>query len=373
MRKSSVIMLKKLILLYATVAVPFLCITVYASSPVCMDMRFDEGTAGEGAAVVLSVPDSVRVSAMQFVLEYDEDRLEYRGSELCGVYSSMVHVINDAEPGEIRVAAAALDPVGPGGDALKIRFAAEDSDALLFEVRDAVFYDDGENEIRFDDFRYIFGPAAEDSGIPGSGVSGVREKKVEPVPAVFNDISGSWAEDYIERAHELGLAEGYGDGRFGPEDLLTRAQMAQLLWNSAGRPEPISEPGYTDLSDDWYRKSVAWVTEQGLFRGLGGGIFAPDENITREQVLQVLFNMSGGKNGAEALFTDIYDANFTDSGGISLWAKPAVYWAVFRNIVCGTDSESVGTELKPVYPADRAQVAVMLVKYRDSYKGNAAF
>lgn len=179
---------------------------------------------------------------------------------------------------------------------------------------------------------------------------------------VFTDVSGHWAESYIEEAAQRQLAKGY-NGLYRPDDSMTRAEMVTMLWRAMGEPKPTKAASFTDLTQDWYKDAVAWAEEQKVVNGIGNGKFGPDGNVTREQLAAILHRLAGGASGMEILFTASYDAFFKDSGKISDYAKSAVYWCYFNSVYCGEASVEVGTNLAPKADATRGQIAVMLCCY----------
>lgn len=189
------------------------------------------------------------------------------------------------------------------------------------------------------------------------------EEPEEPELPVFTDISGNWAEEYILKAAELKLVEGYGNGLYKPDEPMTRAEFVTILWRAMGEPEPEGTASFSDLTQDWYRKSVAWAEENSIINGFTDGTFRPRDHVTREQLVTILHRMAGTPVGMESLFTSVYDAQFTDSAKVQSYAKQAMYWAIYEEIYCGESSLTVGTELVPRGEATRAQIAVMIVRY----------
>lgn len=183
-------------------------------------------------------------------------------------------------------------------------------------------------------------------------------------PVEFTDVSGSWAEAYIKEAAELRLIEGYM-GLYRPNDTMTRAEFVTILWRAMGRPQPEGKASFTDLTQDWYKDAVAWAEENAVVNGIGEGKFGPNGDVTREQLVTILHRLAGTPMGMELMFTGIYDDQYTDSGSIGDWAKNALYWSIYKGIYCGVGSEDIGTALYPKSPADRAQIAVMIVRYLD--------
>ena len=205
----------------------------------------------------------------------------------------------------------------------------------------------------------------EDATLVVSGGSGQKEPEKEEADVVeFSDISGHWAADYIKQSAEIGLVEGY-EGKYRPNDTMTRAEFVTILWRSVGEPKPSGKAGFTDLTQDWYKDAVAWAEENNVVNGMGDGKFEPNGQVTREQLVTILHRLAGSPVGTEVMFTGIYDQQYSDSAQIGDWAKSALYWSVYKGIYCGENAEEIGSTLAPKKPANRAQIAVMMIRYLD--------
>lgn len=255
------------------------------------------------------------------------------------------------------------------GNMLKIRLQAKDT-AANGSYTVSLGYD-AENTINEDGGKV----ALKVSGGTVTVTGGTADKPQTPDGAVdstgggvgvvdFTDIAGSWAEDYIVEANARGLVYGY-DSVYRPDDTMTRAEFVTILYRASGSPKPSKAAGFTDLTRDWYRDPIAWAEENQVVNGVGNGKFDPDGPVTREQLVTILFRLSGGQSGMESTFTSAYDAAYTDAGQISAYAKPAVYWSIYHEILCGENSLTVPTALAPRAAATRAQIAVMIVRYLD--------
>ncbi|MBR3569864.1 MAG: S-layer homology domain-containing protein [Oscillibacter sp.] len=209
-------------------------------------------------------------------------------------------------------------------------------------------------------------PAGADDGasLPnGTGASPANQESADA--PTFSDIAGFWAEEYIRTAAARNIFQGYADGTFRPDNRLTRAQFMTALWNLAGRPEPPQESPFEDMPGqiENFRKAVAWAYAKGYVNGTSAATFSPGEPLTRQAAVKILFAYNGSMSGAEALLTAVYDAQYADSGKISAWAKPAMYWAVYQKILSGTSP----TTLNPGGTVTRAQIAAIMVRYTDRF------
>ena len=255
------------------------------------------------------------------------------------------------------------------GSMLKIRLQAKDT-AANGSYTISLGYD-ADNTINEDGGKV----ALQVSGGTVTVTGGAADKPEDPAGAVdstgggggvvdFSDIAGSWAEDYIVEANARGLVYGY-NGVYRPNDTMTRAEFVTILYRACGSPKPAKAASFTDLTQTWYRDPIAWAEENQVVNGVGNGKFDPGGPVTREQLVTILFRLSGGQSGMESMFTSAYDDAYTDAGQISAYAKPAVYWSIYHEILCGQQSLTVPATLAPRAAATRAQIAVMIVRYLD--------
>lgn len=180
-------------------------------------------------------------------------------------------------------------------------------------------------------------------------------------PAGFSDMSGHWAEPYVDEAADLGLFKGDEDGNFNPDDHITRAQFITVLWRMAGSPETTAEQPFDDVQNQIaeFKKAISWGHSKGYINGTSDTTFEPDSTLTREAAMKILHAYSGGQVGMEIQFYAIYDGLLDDSSEISSWAKQSVYWGIYNKLISGTTE----TTISPQAPATRAQLAKILVNY----------
>lgn len=171
---------------------------------------------------------------------------------------------------------------------------------------------------------------------------------------------GAWYHDVVDWAVETGAMTGHADGsgRFAPDAALTRAQLAAVLYRAAGEPsaDVSGLSAYSDCDEDaWYAESVAWATSEGLMTGYddGTGRFAPDAELTREQLAAVYWRLAG-EPAADA---DL--SAFPDGSETSAWATDPVEWAVSTGLLRGNDQTG---ELDPAGDLTRAQMAAVLYR-----------
>lgn len=186
--------------------------------------------------------------------------------------------------------------------------------------------------------------------------------KVDIIPTVpgnpesikgYGDVQAHWAQDAVAWAVTNKLFAGVSDTQFAPDSAMTRGMLATVLHRLAGQPT-LGQNQFVDIpADAYYKDAVAWASQLGLVSGVGDGRFAPNNNITREQLAVILYKFAGSPAVSAA------DMTFKDSAAISAWAKDAVAWAVQQGFLSGM---SDGT-LTPAGQATRAQVATILMRF----------
>jgi len=115
------------------------------------------------------------------------------------------------------------------------------------------------------------------------------------VPQQFTDVSSAdWFYAYVQSAVASGLLNGVGNGEFAPNAATTRAMFVTVLWRLAGNPNGYNDGDFSDVANDsWYSQAIAWAAANGIVNGVGNSYFAPNLNITREQMGLILYRYIG--------------------------------------------------------------------------------
>lgn len=188
------------------------------------------------------------------------------------------------------------------------------------------------------------------------------EKPTTPsVPVIdasekFADVAkDAWYVQDVSYAVSHGLMNGTG-GKFEPNALLSRAMLAQILYNHEGNPAVSSIAPFSDASGGWYADAVAWAAANGIVNGNSDGSFNPNGAITREQVAVILYRF------AQSLGIDVSARGdlsaFADSAGVSNYAAEAMAWATACGLINGSNGR-----LDPAGSATRAQAAAILHRF----------
>ncbi len=216
-------------------------------------------------------------------------------------------------------------------------------------------------------------PTAFQTGLKTYTCTRCNETKTETIPATgtnanctggsacpsdkFKDIkSGDWFHESVDFAVTNGLFGGMSETTFAPNTAMTRAMLVTVLWRYASQPKAGSN-SFTDVAkNQWYTDAVAWAADTGVVTGVGNNKFAPNGNITREQMAAILYRYATANGIDTSARTDLN--KFPDAGKVSTYAKSAICWAVAEGLINGSDGK-----LLPQGNATRAQVAAILMRF----------
>jgi len=189
-----------------------------------------------------------------------------------------------------------------------------------------------------------------------------EEKTQADISEIFADVTPeAWYSDSVRYVYEKGLFTGTDKG-FEPDSFMTRAMLVTVLHRMENGMAASKKHAFSDVPDgSWYSDGVSWAAENGIVTGMSNESFAPDENITREQLAVILYRY--------ALYcgTEIEEKNetrFNDSDSISSYAKDAVGFASYTGIMGGKGNNM----LFPRDSATRAEVATMLMRFAEVVK-----
>lgn len=188
----------------------------------------------------------------------------------------------------------------------------------------------------------------------------VTFRETEPEPLPFADVPADhWAHDAIRYVYEHGLMAGTGADVFDPEGTTTRGQIVTILWRLSGSPVVDYLMDFSDVDPSaWYGEAIRWAASEGIAGGYGGGLFGPDDAITREQFVVMLFRYAQHE-GLAAVTLEENLTGYADADSVSGYAVQAMNWAVGQGIIGGTSPAA----LAPQGTATRAQAAAMLTRF----------
>lgn len=150
---------------------------------------------------------------------------------------------------------------------------------------------------------------------------------------------GIWFREAVEYAYETGLMSGVTDTSFSPDLPTSRGMIVTILYRLAGSPA-AGTSGFTDVAaGQYYAKAVAWASANGVVNGYGDGRFGPDNPITREQMAVILRGYAQLQGRDVTARADL--SGYRDAGQISAYARDAVAWASARGLINGTTTTTL--------------------------------
>lgn len=175
---------------------------------------------------------------------------------------------------------------------------------------------------------------------PGTPVTPARP--AAPVGLPFADVSGSdWFYNDVRYVYEKGIMDGTGADRFSPNAPLTRAMIVTILYRMAGSPSVSGSSDFTDVAaGKWFAKAVAWAAANGIVNGYGSGLFGPNDPVTREQLAAILYRYAV-YGGMTAVTLEENLGSFADTAQLSAYAIQAMNWAVGQGLINGSGSNLV--------------------------------
>lgn len=157
----------------------------------------------------------------------------------------------------------------------------------------------------------------------------------EPVnPIHFSDVfEGDWFYNGVAYAAQNGLMQGVGGGKFNPSGTTTRSMIVTILYRLEGEPA-VSQSAFTDVATgQWYTDAVAWAAANKIVEGYGNHTFGPNDDITREQMATILYRYAVYKGYDVSGLADL--SSYTDAGSINSWALTAIRWANSEGLITG--------------------------------------
>ena len=175
---------------------------------------------------------------------------------------------------------------------------------------------------------------------PGTPVTPARP--AAPVGLPFADVSSSdWFYNDVRYVYEKGIMDGTGADRFSPNAPLTRAMIVTILYRMAGSPSVSGSSDFTDVAaGKWFAKAVAWAAANGIVNGYGDSLFGPNDPVTREQLAAILYRYAV-YGGMTAVTLEENLGGFADTAQLSAYAIQAMNWAVGQGLINGSGSNLV--------------------------------
>ena len=176
----------------------------------------------------------------------------------------------------------------------------------------------------------------------------------------FTDVSkNDWFHDDIRYVYENGLMNGISSTQFAPYGSTTRGMIVTILYRMEGQPAVSRDCPFADVaSGSYYERAITWAAANGIVTGHSSTIFAPDANITREQLAAILYRYAFYKGLDVSVGESTNILSYEDFASLSEYAIPAMQWACGAGVLYG-----FGGSLLPDAPANRLQAAAILHRF----------
>lgn len=188
------------------------------------------------------------------------------------------------------------------------------------------------------------------------------DETTETTKLNFTDVKETdWFFKGVEYVVDKGIMSGVSENEFAPSGKLTRAMLVQMLYNMESRPACDAENAFMDVPvGQWYTDAVIWANDAKIVSGMGEGLFAPNMEITREQMVVMLYNYAKYKGYDVTASADL--SKFADNASVSTWAQPAMQWAVAEGYISGMGD----SQLAPQGTATRAEIASVIMRFMEA-------
>ena len=197
-----------------------------------------------------------------------------------------------------------------------------------------------------------------------------RARAVESLENFADLDRNAWYAPGVRFCLKTGLMNGYGNRVrvFEPDRPVTRAQFITSLWRMAGEPEAGLAMQYNDVPEgQWYTEAIRWALAEDVMSGYTVVDFAPDDPVSREEIVVFLWRYATKLNGFAPKLTDAFYGNYGDRNEVSPDAQAAMEWACALGIVNGYRDKRGEVWLMPWGNSSRAVVATMLMRFCFDY------
>ena len=180
----------------------------------------------------------------------------------------------------------------------------------------------------------------------------------------FSDATtADWYHDGVHFCLESGLMVGFGNNIFQPDTSTTRAMLTVMLWRLNGSPVVDYNMDFDDVpADAWYTEAIRWAACEGVAMGYDNGKFGPDDVVTREQTATILWRYIQHEGYDVDAWESADIGSYSDADSVAQYAVPAMRWACGSGMIAGVD-QGGGAIIDPQGSTTRAQMATMMMRF----------
>lgn len=349
---------------------------VYADGD-SMVFTVEPSVSGGIVNVEVSYTNNTYMCGGGFALIYDSSKLSLIEAIEGSALDKGMAVINDKrEPNKIRIVWASTTVLPKDGTVLNVAFKLNSGEFKNSDIKFEEFGVANQNGVKIKNavMRVAGVESNNPSSAPATG-GGTQTNKPDtdnkpdgklPIDTTldgkleFVDVSESdWFFDSVKYVCENALMSGVSDTEFAPNAALTRAMLVVVLHRLEGEPEG-AKADFADVAEDtWYTKAVAWAAEKGIVNGYSETEFAPEINITREQIATIMYRYAKSKGYDVSIGENTNILSYDDIDAVSEYAIDAMQYVCGSGLINGKSDST----LNPADNATRAETATILQRF----------
>lgn len=338
--------------------------------------------AKEETVITVSASEALDACSGSMTICYDSGLqvLQCEKGEIMNEFNVMINPENDKN--QIRMNFMGVTPLSAAGEFIKIKFSAKSNETKNYNIfiKDAELFKLDESFIPVKSNVGVIEVTEVKTGSSGGGAvkrpaqseknsSGSQETaepdKNETQHAIwsnpFLDVRESdWFYKNVRYAVENKLMNGVSTDKFNPDEALTRAMLVTILYRYAGEPDENNSVPFADVALGlYYSDAVKWAYQKKIVTGVSENEFAPDRNITREEIAAIIYRYAKYSENNTNVEEDADLALYNDFNDISEYAITAMQYAVGKGLIVG----KTDTTLNPKDNATRAEFAAVLQRF----------
>ena len=342
--------------------------------------------SGETVDILIKYNDNTDMCGGSFNFVYDKTKLEVLSIEEGEIIKNTTHFVNqNYADNVIRVNWVSTTELPENGQLIEIKFKLLDKGFVKDNISiDSLKVADGDGKKLVAEYEVIYQDAEtppENNTLPGNSNSSNRrpstivtkdekekdeQENVATSVLTFADVKeDDWYYESVQYVFNNNLMKGISEVEFAPQNTVTRAMLVTVLYRLENEPATDGSLGFIDVGlDSYYVNAVLWAKEHGIVSGISEKEFAPDKNITREQIATIIYRYAEYKGYDVSIGRNANVLPYTDFVNISEYAISPMQYAIVSGILKGKTE----TTLNPLDNATRAEIAAILQRFIESNK-----
>lgn len=368
--------MKKILIIILTLCYVLTCNLVYAQEDY-FGLKYIYNEADNNVEIVVDIENASGICGFSFNIVYDNTTLSIDISKTGEAMEGKNVLINDNySENSIRVVCAGVIPIENVGNIVKVNFSILENANTVIKLEDVKISDSNGKKTKLNDINcnitLVEETVVQPTHRPSSGIAKPQNNKetgnnktdyetnnILPLP--FTDVKDTdWYYEAVKFAYDNNLMKGVSESEFAPNNMLTRAMLVTILYRNAGEPVVNNSIPFADVDmNAWYANAVVWAKQNGIVNGVNETDFAPDNNITREQIAAIMHRYAQYKGYDVSVGENTNILSYDDAESISEYAIASMQYVVGSGLIKGKSA----TTLNPSDNATRAEIAAILQRF----------